>query len=388
MGKILEKSVRKIRMKRFISINWREVIKDLPIEPKDTLICCDLRDCILDQMDLSKVTFFGCRLNGTSFRGATLKETQFIGCFSSHHGSPTDFQNCFWQDVFVVNSHLNYLSDQNLTDFRFWSAEVADAAADTLSEMNDIRYNAATRLGALKDSVVAPILACLLADEEWDVRSIALEVLGKLDLRFLDTNRELLLRFPNYDRVLFELMFLCLGDRHSIVRQTAIELVETLSPPDDILLTSVTRIKADYSEERIAGLLAAIELCRLDGKYYRLLDLNNLLTLLSDEVAEVRSECLHLLGIIDDRSTIPWLLMGLSDPVYTVRIAALCAIKLLREAPPVSSLIPLLKDPNEEVRIEVLYTIGQLGDFDKKDLEMVFSDPSIRVRELAQNLFE
>jgi len=111
-------------MDRFISINWQGVFHTLPLKPKDFVICCDLRDCILDKLDLSMVNFFGCRLNGTSFRGAILQDTQFIGCFSSDHGSPTDFQNCLWQNVFVVDSHLNYLSEQNL-DLRRWSTEVA-----------------------------------------------------------------------------------------------------------------------------------------------------------------------------------------------------------------------------------------------------------------------
>jgi HEAT repeat protein len=46
---------------------------------------------------------------------------------------------------------------------------------DIFSERNDVRYNAAVKLGELNNPVIAPILAYLLFDKEWDVRSIALE---------------------------------------------------------------------------------------------------------------------------------------------------------------------------------------------------------------------
>ena len=103
----------------------------------------------------------------------------------------------------------------------------------------------------------------MLADKEWDVREIALEVLGKLRHQ----------EFRYGDEVLLEWMFLCLGDRHSIVWQTAVELVETISPPERVLLTSINRIVVGTSdEERLAGLLAFIELCQLDDNYVDLLD--------------------------------------------------------------------------------------------------------------------
>jgi HEAT repeat protein len=174
-----------------------------------------------------------------------------------------------------------------------WPSEVAKAAADTLSERNDVRYNAAVKLGELDNPVVAPLLGCLLADKEWDVRAIALEVLGKL--------RDQEFRYG--DGVLLELMFLCLGDKHSIVRQTAAELVETISPPERVLLTSINRMVVGTSdEERLAGLLAAIELCQLDDNYVDLLDREVIDSLLLKEGSEIRSESSRLLEIIGDRA--------------------------------------------------------------------------------------
>lgn len=274
-------------------INWHGVREPLPIKPEDSLICCDLRNCILDGLDLSMVEFFGCRLNGTSFRGATLRKTKFIGCFSADNLQPTDFINSIWQEVSVVGSHLNHLSNQNLFDTSLWSAEAVAAATETLSERNDVRYEAATKLEELDNPVVAPILGCLLADKEWDVRSIALEVLGKLRHE----------QFSYGDQTLLEWMFLSLGDSHSIVRQTAIELVETLSPPEEVLRPSIERMRASSSEERFEGLLAAIELCELDDRYSHLLDRKTLQLLLSDKVPEIHSKSDYLLEILDEQAT-------------------------------------------------------------------------------------
>jgi len=178
-------------------------------------------------------------------------------------------------------------------DFLRWPSEVAKAAADTLSERNDVRYNATVKLGELDNPVVAPLLGCLLADKEWDVRSIALEVLGKLRHQ----------EFRYGDGVLLELMFLCLGDKHSIVRQTAAELVETISPPERVLWTSMNRMVVGASdEERLRGLLAAVELCELDDNYVDLLDREVIDSLLVDGGYEVRSESDRLLEIIGDRA--------------------------------------------------------------------------------------
>ncbi len=294
---------------RYLEMDWQSKQHLFAIEPNDSLICCDLRGCIFDKLDLSGCEFFGCRLNGTSFQGATLHETKFIGCFSDEGSRPTDVRNTIAGSVSVVGSHINFLSQENppnfhnsfwdddliLADFipqvMKWPSEVAKAAADTLSERNDVRYNATVKLGELDNPVVAPLLGCLLADKEWDVRAIALEVLGKLRDQ----------KFQYGDEVLLELMFLCLGDKHSIVRQTAAELVETISPPEHVLLTSINRMVVGTSdEERRAGWLAVIELCQLDDNYVDLWARKVIDALLLKEGSEVRTESSRLLEIIRD----------------------------------------------------------------------------------------
>ena len=294
---------------RYIGMDWQSKQHPFAIAPNDFLICCDLRGCIFDKLDLSGCEFFGCRLNGTSFQGATLYETKFIGCFSDEADRPTDFSNAIATNVSVADSHINFLSEENppnfqnsfwgddlilgdLGDFLRWPSEVVKAAADTLSERNDVRYNATVKLGELDNPVVTPLLGCLLADKEWDVRAIGLEVLGKLRHQ----------KFGYGDEVLLEWMFWCLGDRHSMVRQTAVELVETISPPERVLLTSINRMVVGASDdERLAGFLAAIELCQLDDDYVDLCDREVIDSLLLGEGSEVRSESLRLLEIIGDR---------------------------------------------------------------------------------------
>jgi len=296
---------------RYLEMDWQSKQHLFAIAPNDFLICCDLRGCIFDKLDLSGCEFFGCRLNGTSFQGATLHETKFIGCFSDEADRPTDFRNAILSNLSVDDSHINFLSQEHQPNFQNsfwddnlilqdyfrddmkWPSEVAKAAADTLSERNDVRYKAAVKLGELDNTVVAPLMGCLLADKEWDVRAIALEVLGKLRDQ----------KFRYGDGVLLELMFLCLGDKHSIVRQTAAELVETISPPEHVLLTSINRMVVGTSdEERLAGLLAVIELCQLDDNYVDLLDREVIDSLLLKEGSEIGSESSRLLEIIGDRA--------------------------------------------------------------------------------------
>jgi hypothetical protein len=282
--------------------NWRDTKHELPIKPKDTLSFCDLRNCSLEGLDLSMVEFFGCRLNGTLFKGAKLDKAGFIGCFSSDDYPPTDFSGAIG-DVSVEHSHLHYkgefMGDSVYIDDNFWMGDsleskwpdvVAVSATETLSDRNDVRYNAAAKLRDLDNPVVAPILACLLADDEWDVRSIALETLGNLRHQ----------EFPQGDNILLQWMFLRLGDRHSIVRQTARNLVEILSPPDHVLLASINRMRSSESEERISGVLAAIELCRLDEQYSSLLEPQIIESLLLDKAPEVRQESSYLREILDD----------------------------------------------------------------------------------------
>lgn len=345
---------------RYRGKNWQEMSDPVSIKPHDAVICCDLRNTQLDGLDLSGVEFFGCRLNGTSFRGATLRGARFIGCFSSDEGPATEFRDAMIEGISVIDSHINF-TDKTLTDpfwnddFRVndwdprhppgkWPLEVATAATQTLSERNDTRYNAAIALGELDNPVVAPLLGTLLADPEWDVRSIALEVLANLRHQ----------EFPQGDRALLEWMFLRLGDDHSIVRHKAVKLVEKISPPDEVLVDAISEImassleeqregldsviqfcqvdekychllkqldpillpvihrqmRADSSEENLAGLYAAIDLCELDDRYFHLLEEKTIKALRSSAEVKVSEQACELWAILEEADSLPHLLPG------------------------------------------------------------------------------
>jgi hypothetical protein len=345
---------------RYRGKNWQGMSYPVSLKPHDTVICCDLRNTQLDGLDLSGVKFFGCRLNGTSFRGATLRGTRFIGCFSSDEGPAPEFSDSIREDIFVIDSHINF-SDPRLTDplwgddlrvddskqkhrIEKWPEKVATAATQTLSERNDTRYDAAIALGELDNPVVAPLLGTLLADPEWDVRSIALKVLANLRHQ----------EFPQGDRTLLEWMFLRLGDDHSIVRQKAVKLVEKISPPDEVLVDAISEImassleeqregldsviqfcqvdekyghllkqldpvllpvihrqmRADSSEENLAGLYAAIDLCELDDRYFHLLEEKTIKALRSSTDVKVSEQAGDLWAILEDADSLPNLLPG------------------------------------------------------------------------------
>jgi hypothetical protein len=66
-----------------------------------------------------------------------------------------------------------------------------------------------------------------------------------------------------------------------------------------LIQTSINRMVVGGSdEERLAGLLAAIELCQLDDDYVDLCDRKVIDSLLVDGGSEVSSESSHLLEIV------------------------------------------------------------------------------------------
>ncbi len=348
------------KITRYKGENWQGRSCPVSLQPHDTLICCDLRNTQLEGLDLSGVEFFGCRLNGTSFRGTTLRGTRFIGCFASDEGPATEFKDAIIEGICAIDSHLHF-TDKTLTDsvggdnlsvgdwdsrhsMPKWPLEVATAATQTLSERNDTRYDAAIALGELDHPVVAPLLGTLLADPEWEVRSMALQVLANLRHQ----------EFPQGDRTLLEWMFLRLGDEHEIVRQKAVGLVEQISPPDEVLVAAISvimassseqqqagllsvirfcqvnekycqllqqldpvllpvihrQMKADSPEENLAGLDAAIDLCELDDRYFHLFDEKTIRDLRSSAEVEVSEQACELWSLLEEADSFPNLLPG------------------------------------------------------------------------------
>ena len=344
--------------------------------PKKILMFTDLRGRVFDGLDLSKVEFFGCLLNGTSFQGTNLRGARFIGCFSSDQGPPTDFTESIWENTSATGSHLNYLFEQEVPGFNCWPTEVVEAAQKTLSRRNDVRHRATARLGTLGNPVVAPYLASLLADKEWDVRLMALEALAKLRQP----------KFAHRDQALMKQMFLTLGDEYGIVQDEAIELVQALQPSDEVLRFVLTQMTAPQSQDQLTGLRAAAKLCRLDEEYSRLLDLSTLHQLLSDESPLVREECLYLLSILDEPETLLWVLECLSDPVASVRTEAIRTIGWLSELAEIHEIEHLLYDPDENVRLQTLLTLEESDLLEPKHLSLALADSSPKVLRAARHM--
>jgi uncharacterized protein YjbI with pentapeptide repeats len=180
------------------------------LRANDMLMFCDLRHAVLDELDLSGVEFFGCRLDGTSFRRANLHGARFIGCFS--HSSPTDFHGTLRvldaeADAYAAECHLNVAKcSPKVPGFCCWPAEVVEAANKTLSERNDVRYDAVLELQKLDNPLVVPYLATLLVDPEWEVRTVTVQALAQLAQKR-----------PSREEALRQWLFLRLGDEHNIL---------------------------------------------------------------------------------------------------------------------------------------------------------------------------
>ncbi len=358
-------------------MDWRGTATVPPLGPRDTVLCCDLRDVSLDGLDLSLVYFLGCRLNGATFRGADLRMARFRGCFASPDGRPTNFLGAQWGPTAVLQSHLHALSERFQGGGWRWSPALVAAASDTLSSNNLVRREAAIRLGDLGQPEAAYVTGCLLSDKEWDVRTNALRTLGRLRGG----------AFPHQDSMMVEWMFLRLGDEHSVVRQEAERLVEEIRPTDELLRTCIARIMAQGEEGRLAGVRAVLQLARfVDWHYAWLVDREAVRTLLADPLPAVRVACLNLLKKRGEPETTPWVVAALADPVPAVRVAAFNALRAGEALVPASTIKPFLTDPDEDVRRVALMAFSEQGTAEPGDLERALSDPSPVVRELAQEI--
>jgi len=368
----LERSAR-----TFTGVDWRGEPRP-PLRSGDAVHFCDLRGCRLYKSDLAEVEFVGCRLNDASFRGAVLDRSRFIGCFAADTLPPMNLAESARAEMQVIDCHLHVVveeSDDKLLRAR-WPTAVAGAAADTLDELPDVRYEACAALARLDDQRAAYIVACLLADEHWQVRLAALRTLGTLYHG----------GFTHAQQAMTEWIFLRLGDEHSLVRREARKLIALMRPSQETLRQSVERMRSGTAPERLEGLRAAMELARgEDDGLPRLVDIELVKSLLRDAAPAVRAEAVHLLGILDEPSSDLWA-RALADPDSGVRAQALQAVRLLSDPPDASSLVALLHDPDEAVRLETLYTLGQLGFDDVRELRPLLQDASSAVRQATEAL--
>src|SRR6266851_2118393 len=127
----------------FTGVDWRGERRP-PLRPGDAVHFCDLRGCRLYKSDLAEVEFVGCRLNDASFRGAVLDRSRLVSCFAADTLPPLNLTESARAEMQVIDCHLHVVvekSDDTLLRAR-WPTAVAEAVADTLDELPDVRYEA------------------------------------------------------------------------------------------------------------------------------------------------------------------------------------------------------------------------------------------------------
>jgi uncharacterized protein YjbI with pentapeptide repeats len=98
--------------------NRREAVKDL-IDRNECLDYADLTGIDLSNLNLSKVSFQHCILDGVNFRGSNLHHTNFTGarmfntifCENSIHQA--DFSNVYGSSTFFINVSCNAKFNQS-----------------------------------------------------------------------------------------------------------------------------------------------------------------------------------------------------------------------------------------------------------------------------------
>lgn len=339
------------------------------LHPGDTVAFADLAEVSFAGDDLDGVTFLGCRCNGADFSGAALAGSRFVGCFASPLGDPVDLPA---DAAEIIHSHMSTGSE--------WPLQVVSAFWRAMTAGNNERYRAVVEIGEASFPLVGPALTGLLDDPEWDVRSAVVQALTALRGD----------GFPDGDAEITLAVVTAVGDASSMVSSWAIDLVREVRPPREALEAAIHPVHDDDPSQVLTALRAVVGLSGAGDPYdvvATTFDGASLLGLLRSPHSAVRGEYLRALGAADQDVPEAWE-TGLRDEDFGVRIRALTAIRLLDEdhKPSAALVEPLLSDPDEAVRIEALFTLGQLGDFNRDAVTAALSDESERVRGYAAQL--
>lgn len=346
------------------------------LRPQDVIRYADLAGVSFAGARLADVTFFGCCLNGASFVGADLAGARFVGCYAGAEGDPVRFGGT-WPPVELTGSHV---AACDAGPGPLWPPAVAAAAGQALTGDNVRRYRAVGQLGASGYPPVAPFLAGLLADQEWDVRAAVVRALAALRGS----------GFPDGDEAIVRSLVEMLGDENSIVASQATDFVAAAQPSLDVLAGVVRQVYSDDLGQVVTGLRTVVALCRAADPRAAVsatFDGGSLLHLLTAPEPVVRAEYLHALGAANQNVGPAWE-AGLADPDPGVRARGLAAIRLLDDLPPARIVEPLVADPVEAVRIEALFALGHIGAFDRSVVRAAQADPSEQVRRYAVMLLD
>jgi hypothetical protein len=355
--------------------------RNIPVPAAKKMMFCDFRGHHFIEHTLAGVEFVGCLFSGTSFANTNLEGTKFIACFAPPGHDITDFGACDLSQALFVDCCIAANLTQPSQNLCNWSTALTSTASGIISSSNVTRYQAVKALAELRQSIVAPALCCLLADEEWEIRSVCLQTLETL--RTVDGV------FPYEDEEIMKLMLSRLGDRSPFVRATASQLIGALQPSEEILHTIIfQRLSSEVFANCVEGFQIAAQLIKTHPKFRQLISSDQIRTLLNDEEVNSRIEALQFLAKYDQKDFLNDIIKMFKDPIEQVRIEAMRTASWLSKPPDKIHLLTVMRqDVSEAVRIEAIHVLGELGYFKTPDLlELLSLELSPAVRKAVQSL--
>jgi HEAT repeat protein len=238
---------------------------------------------------------------------------------------------------------------------------------------------------------VEPLIECL-RDERWEVRSLAVEALGKIgDPKAVPGLVALLDRADQAEEVAIVALgriittdsvkallarYKPIADSKNFSRDMKIkEVVEGIDNPEAI--PGAIEGLAMESDDSRRG--AVIILAKIGGKA-----IEPLLDALKHRNEKVRSGAACALGKLGENVAVEPLIIALKDSSWEVRREAAFALGALNDPRAVDPLLACLMDNNREVRYKVAHALGNIGDLKAlKPLIGRLKDEDLFVREFA-----
>ena len=216
-------------------------------------------------------------------------------------------------------------------------------------ELPDIRQNAAYALGNICDrNAIEPLIACIIKDNNKDVRIYAAEALKKIEN---DKNIEKIIKIAKSDDYLL---------RENIIK--------TVYPRGTVQTSDYS---SDYREEEIFPEEESLNDRNPDmrkdavlvmAEKYKGRALSSIITKLTDSDETVRDATIRAMVEINDPVVVDNLIECLRDPSPLVQQRAAWALGEFKDRKALNGLLGLLGSRDGAVRATAAYALGNLGD--------------------------
>lgn len=348
----------------------------LNIQQQDVLIYCDLHGRDFRDIDLKKVTFFGCRLDGVSFSRANLSGAFFVGC-STLENDPVRFFESKLDGVKFADCSLSFDPRRDEQGASEWDSELIRLTQKTLSPSNLVRYEAAESLSILSDHLKVFPLGLRLSDPEWEIRLRSARALAEY---LTQENRS-----HEHDEFVLIALVDLLGDASEVVRSFLREEFSRNVPKAEVLLAVTGRLRSPVIGARLHSLRAVSEMLSSQLMNRDNVDENLVLELGKDSDPNIRGTSMEVLGLLGDVSMNQGILIGLQDIEASVRLAALYALQELDDSSLlIEKAVFLLRDKDSEVRFHALNVLSCMGVLQEKHIAFALHDESSEVRRMAR----